>query len=179
MTVWFTVRVIIFRTTFFPFIFEREFQPPPDFPLHSLIINGTLILTVIVLGLSALSTWVTFKILKKIHQKHNIILIASMLVFAGLGINMIIRNIPYGILAVLIVTIINVLAVILLVAITRIKSKGFELTGKIVLVGWFLYGIYLSTSSANTDATLLMTIYAIAGALAIAFGNFQSHTEEN
>ena len=104
----------------------------------------------------------------------NIIFIISMLIFTGLGINMVIRNIPYGIWAVLIMTAVNALAIILLIVTPGLKKKSWAIVCRIILIGWLVYGIYLSTHSANADATLLMAIYAIAGVLAIIFGIFRN-----
>jgi len=44
---------------------EQNAQYPLDIPLESLIITGTIGLTLVVLTLSALTTWVTHKVLKK------------------------------------------------------------------------------------------------------------------
>jgi len=103
----------------------------------------------------------------------NIIFIISMLLFIGLAVNYVIRNIPIGILAVLIVTAANALAITLLIITSNLKRKGWVVACRIVLVAWFVYSIYLSTQSANADATMLMTIYAIAGVLAMVFGTLR------
>ena len=103
----------------------------------------------------------------------NIIFIIVMLLFTGLAVIYVIRNIPIGVWAVFIVTAANALAITLLIITPNLKRKAWAVACRIVLVAWLIYSMYLSTQSANADATMIMTIYAIAGALAMVFGTLR------
>ena len=103
----------------------------------------------------------------------NIIFIISMLLFTAFAVNYVIRNIPIGIWAVLIVTAANAIAITLLIITPSLKRKGWIVACRVVFIAWLIYSIYLSTQSANADATILMMIYAIAGVLAMVFGTLR------
>jgi len=100
----------------------------------------------------------------------NVIFIVSMLIVTGLGIMMVVRNIPYGIAAVFIMAAINALAVVLLFAAANIKKKLWAVVCRIVVVAWFIYAAIGAFASANEDAPIFATIYVVAGVLAVVFG---------
>ena len=108
----------------------------------------------------------------------NIAIIISLLIFTGLGIVMVVRNIPYGLIAVLWMGVINVLAVILLIAAVYIKKKLWAVICRIVFIGWLIYVFFGASVSANDDAILYAVAYAIAGILTIVFGIFRHKAHE-
>jgi len=68
--IWFIAQVIILWGVFFSFSSGAESTAYPlDIPLESLIMFGTVALALVVLLLSALTTWTTHKILKLIYRK--------------------------------------------------------------------------------------------------------------
>ena len=71
--IWFLAQVITLRDVFFPTIFGDRSGPTMlnglDVSLERLVILGTVMSMLVVLVLSALSTWVTHKLLKKILLK--------------------------------------------------------------------------------------------------------------
>jgi len=67
--IWLIVRVILIWDVLIGALFpERRIQNELDFSIEPLILAGTAGLTIIVLVLSLLSTWITHKILKKVVQ---------------------------------------------------------------------------------------------------------------
>ncbi|MCL2567904.1 MAG: hypothetical protein FWE12_00490 [Oscillospiraceae bacterium] len=100
----------------------------------------------------------------------NVIFVISMLIFTGIGAMMVVRNIPFGLAAVLLIGAINALVVILLLAAANGKKKWWAVICRIVVIGWLIYAFIGSSTSTNEDAILFATIYTIAGVVAIVFG---------
>ena len=100
----------------------------------------------------------------------NIILVISSIVFVALSLLMIMRNIPLGIPSVIIMTILNALAITLLIVAISHKRKWLIMSCRVLFIAWLVFAINLSFSSANEDATLIMTIYAVSGVLIMLFG---------
>ena len=106
----------------------------------------------------------------------NIMLSISMIIFTGLGIFMVVRNIPFGIAAMLVMAVINALAVILLILAATLKRKLWASICRMLIIGWLIYAFIGASSSANEDATLFAAIYAITGVSAIVFGILRHKT---
>jgi len=111
----------------------------------------------------------------------NVIFVISMLIFTGIGAMMVVRNIPFGLAAVLLMGAINVLVVLLLLAAANRKKKWWAVICRIVVIGWLIYAFIGASASANEDATLFATIYAIAGVVALVFGylRHKAHDKDN
>ena len=102
----------------------------------------------------------------------NIILIISILIFTGISVLMVVRNIPFGIVAVLIVVVCTVLSVTSLIVAAIQKSKIWAIVCRVIVALWLLYLAVVSfvSPSENEDALLWMTIYVVAGILAMVLG---------
>jgi len=100
----------------------------------------------------------------------NIIFVISILIFTGVGIVMVARNIPYGVGAVLLMSAINIFALTLLIVATNIQRKLWAVICRIVVIGWLIYAFIGASASTNEDAIIFATIYAITGVSAIVFG---------
>ena len=101
---------------------------------------------------------------------YNIALAIFAIVFVGLSVNMVIRNIPLGVLSVVLVSALNVLVITILIATVNQRKKWLAIICRLLFIAWLLFAIYWGTYSANEDAVLLKTIYAITGFLTMLFG---------
>jgi len=101
-----------------------------------------------------------------------------MLIFTGVGIMMVVRNIPNGLASVLVMVVINTLAVIFLIVATNTKRKLRAVVCAIIVICWIVYAFIGSIASPNEDATIFATIYAVTGVLAIVFGILRQKTQK-
>ena len=105
----------------------------------------------------------------------NIILIISIAILIGLGILLVVRNIPFGIAAVIFTTVVIIIQITLLIASATLKRKLWAMVCRIVVVCMLLYMVIVSfvSPSENEDAIFFMTIHIIVSTLAIVFGIFR------
>jgi len=102
-------------------------------------------------------------------EKHSkllkVVLIISAIVFIAVAVVMVMRNVPYGIASVILVTGINLIAVTLLFVATSRARKWAVWVCRILFVVWLGFSVVQSFASANEDAIFLAAIYAVAGIL--------------
>ena len=83
------------------------------------------------------------------------------------------RNIPFGIEAIITVVALYLVALALLAVAIFQKRKWLAIPSGVLFIGWLVFAIAQSTTSANEDAVLLAVIYTIASLLALVMGWFR------
>jgi len=102
----------------------------------------------------------------------NIIFIISMLIYAGIAIEVIVvRNfLVSGVASGLAVTALYALSIAFLIVAACIKKKLWATLCRIAVIGWLTFVFITSFSSVNEDATIVATILTIVSVSAMVFG---------
>ena len=82
----------------------------------------------------------------------SIAFVISAIAFIGLSVNVVIRNIPLGILSVVLASALNAIVITVLIAAISQKKKWLAITCRVLFVAWLPFAIYWGTYSANEDA---------------------------